>query len=216
MSTIAHKEELPKGLPFLGNFMLFLGLAILALSLTGTEWLPFNMPRSWYQSPAIWKLLALCLSFGGVAVLKQVSSNEMKHAERNRSIQPKEDWMPDEQGQRFETLFVYSKENCPLCEEAAEILEDYAAYLPPAEFVDIYSDPVLVEQFGTCVPVVTIDGKIRFRGRINEVLLRRLIVASPVTKGTKSGCGCNKQSCGCKRPTTKSESTGCGNNCRCA
>ncbi|QDT42157.1 hypothetical protein Pan241w_22380 [Gimesia alba] len=219
MSTIAHKEELPKGLPFLGNSMLFLGLGILALSLTGTEWLPFNMPRSWYQSPAIWQLLALCLSCGGVAVLKQVSSTEMKHAERNHVSQKKEDWMPEEQGQRFQTLFVYTKENCPLCEEAAEILEDYAAYLPPADFVDIYSDPALVEQFGTCVPVVAFDGKIRFRGRINEVLLRRLIAASPVTKAvgaTQSGCGCNKQSCGCKRPTSQLESNGCGNNCRCA
>ncbi|WP_339732268.1 glutaredoxin family protein [uncultured Gimesia sp.] len=221
MSTIAHTEELPKGLPFLGNTMLFLGLGILALSLTGTEWLPFNMPRSWYQSPSIWKLLALCLSCGGVAVLKQVSSTEMKHAERNRGTQQNEDWIPEEQGQRFETLTVYTKENCPLCEEAAEILEDYAAYLPTAEFIDIYSDPALVKQFGTCVPVVSFDGKIRFRGRINEVLLRRLIVASPVIvspviQGTKSGCGCNKQSCGCKRPTSQTESTGCGSNCRCA
>ncbi|MCA9015611.1 MAG: glutaredoxin family protein [Planctomycetaceae bacterium] len=174
------------------------------------------MPRSWYHSPSIWKLLALCLTCGGIAVLKQVSSTEMKRNERHRSLQQSADWMPEEHGQRFETLTVYTKENCPLCEEAAEILEDYAAYLPPAEFVDIYSDPALVKQFGTCVPVVAIDGKIRFRGRINEVLLRRLIVASPVSKGVKSGCGCNKQSCGCKRPSSPSESTGCGNNCRCA
>lgn len=222
MSTMTHKEELPHGLPFLGNSMLFLGLGILALSLTGTEWLPFHMPRSWYQSPSIWKLLALCMTGGGIAILKQVSSTEMKDSERKRQFPRKEDWMPEEPGQRFETLIVYTKENCPLCEEAAEILEDYAAYLPEIEFVDIYSDPGLIEKFGTCVPVVAINGKIRFRGRINEVLLRRLIVASPVTiaPAASSGCGCNKQSCSCKRQKSGSESTGqstgCGGQCKCA
>ncbi len=216
MSTMVHKEEIPQGLPFLGNTMLFLGLGILALSLTGTEWLPFDMPRSWYQSPTVWKLLALCLTGGGLAVLKQVSSSEMKNELRNRETPQSEDWMPEEHGQRFETLTVFTKKNCPLCEEAAEILEDYAAYLPPAEMIDIYSAPALVAKFGTCVPVVVIDGKIRFRGRINEVLLRRLIVASPVYAGLQKSCGCNNQSCGCKRPQTGSESTGCGSNCRCA
>jgi len=216
MSTMAHKEEIPQGLPFLGNAMLFLGLGILTLSLTGTELLPFNMPRSWYQSPTIWKLLALCLSGGGIAILKQVSSSEMKKALRDRESHQFEDWMPDQPGQRFETLTVYSKENCPLCEEAAEILEDYAAYLPQTEFVDIYSDPALVEKFGTCVPVVLIDGKIRFRGRINEVLLRRLISASPTKVLSQKSCGCNNQGCGCKRPKTPSETTGSGDQCRCA
>ncbi|WP_299463247.1 glutaredoxin family protein [uncultured Gimesia sp.] len=216
MSTMVHKEEIPQGLPFLGNAMLFLGLGILALSLTGTEWLPFNMPRSWYQNPTVWKLLALCMTGGGIAVLKQVSSSEMKNELRNRETHQSEDWMPEEHGQRFETLTVYTKKNCPLCEEASEILEDYAAYLPQAELIDIYSDPALVEKFGTCVPVVVIDGKIRFRGRINEVLLRRLIVASPAKVVSQKSCGCNNQGCGCKRPQTESESSGCGGNCRCA
>lgn len=78
MNSITNKDEIPQGLSFLGNSMLFLGLGILVLSLTGTELLPFNMPRSWYQSPTIWKLLALCLSAGGIGILKQVSSSEMK------------------------------------------------------------------------------------------------------------------------------------------
>ena len=216
MSMVAHKEEIPQGLPFLGNAMLFLGLGILALSLTGTEWLPFDMPRSWYQNPTVWKLLALCLSGGGIAVLKQVSSTEMKNERRNRESHQTEDWIPEEPGQRFETLTVFTKANCPLCEEATEILEDYAAYLPQAELIDIYSDPALVEKFGTCVPVVLIDGKIRFRGRINEVLLRRLIVASPAKVPSQNGCGCNSQGCGCKQPQMPANSTGSGSNCRCA
>lgn len=216
MNSIAQKEEIPQGLPFLGNTLLFLGLGIFALSLTGTELLPFDMPRSWYQSPTIWKLLALCLSCGGIAILKQVSSSEMKKALRNRESQPSEDWMPEQLGQRFASLTVYTKENCPLCEEAADILEDYAVYLPRAEYIDIYDDPSLVKKFGTCVPVVLIDDKIRFRGRINEVLLRRLIAASPANVLSKKSCGCNNQNCGCKRSDAQPDTTGCGGHCRCA
>ncbi|QDT27392.1 glutaredoxin family protein [Gimesia panareensis] len=216
MSTITHKEELPPGLPFLGNSMLFLGLSILALSFIGTEWLPFQMPRSWYSSPSIWKLLALGLSGAGIVILNRVSRMEMKKQQRQPEIVTQADWIPEEPGRRFETLTVYTKQDCPLCEEAVDILEDYAAYLPEWELIDIYSDPALVEKFGTCVPVVLIDGKIRFRGRINEVLLRRLIVASPVTKAIRQKCGCNKQGCGCQSQKSSAESSGCGGQCRCA
>ncbi len=41
--------------------------------------------------------------------------------------------------------------------------------------VDIDRDPELQKRFTECVPVVQIDGVIRFRGRVNEVLLRRLV-----------------------------------------
>ena len=70
-------------------------------------------------------------------------------------------------------------EGCHLCEEAAEILELYRQWLPPAEVIEIQSDPQLVEQFRTCIPVVEFDGKVRFRGRINEALLQRLIEGTP-------------------------------------
>jgi hypothetical protein len=50
------------------------------------------------------------------------------------------------------------------------------AGLKPEE-VDIDQDPELVERFTTCVPVVEIDGRIRFRGRVNAVLLHRLLQA---------------------------------------
>jgi hypothetical protein len=43
--------------------------------------------------------------------------------------------------------------------------------------VDIDADPAWRERYHECVPVVEIDGKERFRGRINEVLLQRLLAA---------------------------------------
>jgi hypothetical protein len=46
--------------------------------------------------------------------------------------------------------------------------------LRPA-LVDIDADPALHERYTDCVPVVEIDGKERFRGRVNEVLLKRLL-----------------------------------------
>ena len=43
------------------------------------------------------------------------------------------------------------------------------------EEIDIAGAPELEEQFGTSIPVVEIDGIVRFRGRVSELLLRRLI-----------------------------------------
>jgi hypothetical protein len=44
--------------------------------------------------------------------------------------------------------------------------------------VDIDADPALRKRYTDCVPVVEIDGRERFRGRVNEVLLRRIVAAS--------------------------------------
>jgi hypothetical protein len=41
--------------------------------------------------------------------------------------------------------------------------------------VDIDAKEDLRAKFDTCVPVVEIDGRIRFRGRVNPILLRRLL-----------------------------------------
>ena len=59
-----------------------------------------------------------------------------------------------------------------MCDDALETLETYGF---DVTLIDIDQDPQLVEQFCDCVPVVEIDGKIRFRGEVNEVLLLRLI-----------------------------------------
>lgn len=67
---------------------------------------------------------------------------------------------------------LYTRQGCHLCEEAAQTLVDHG--LRPT-LIDIDADPLLRARFDTCVPVVEIDGKIRFRGRVNAVLLRRII-----------------------------------------
>jgi len=72
-------------------------------------------------------------------------------------------------------VVMYTRDGCHLCEDAQRVLEEHG--LAPA-LVDIDADPALRERFTECVPVLEIDGKIRFRGRVDPVLLRRLLAGS--------------------------------------
>jgi glutaredoxin len=69
-------------------------------------------------------------------------------------------------------IVVYSRPGCHLCDDALALL---AKFNLSAREVNIDDDPKLREQFDTCVPVVEIDGQIRFRGRIDPRLLERLV-----------------------------------------
>nr|AUN35797.1 hypothetical protein [uncultured bacterium] len=73
---------------------------------------------------------------------------------------------------------LYTREGCHLCDDARDLLAKFQSALPEIEEVDIDADPELQEKFTDCVPVVEIDGKVRFRGKVNEVLLQRLIDAA--------------------------------------
>ena len=69
-------------------------------------------------------------------------------------------------------VVLYTRQDCHLCDIAKETLMQYGQ-LP--EEVDIDGDPALRARFDCCVPVVEIDGKIRFRGHVDKRLLRRLL-----------------------------------------
>jgi glutaredoxin len=69
-------------------------------------------------------------------------------------------------------VVLYTRAGCHLCDDAREVLELHG--LQP-QLVDIDADVRLREQFNECVPVVEIDGKLRFRGRVDPMLLRRLL-----------------------------------------
>lgn len=43
------------------------------------------------------------------------------------------------------------------------------------ETIDIDTDPILRERFNTEVPVVEVNGKVRFKGVINPALFERLL-----------------------------------------
>lgn len=67
---------------------------------------------------------------------------------------------------------LFTRSGCCLCDTAKSILEKHGLKV---EEIDIDADPLLRQRYNDCVPVVAIDGKERFRGRVDEVLLRRLL-----------------------------------------
>lgn len=68
-------------------------------------------------------------------------------------------------------LYIRSKQ-CPLCEEAKQILFDVQLQFP-IEWVeiDIYSDDELIEKYGLMIPVVEIAGETVQYGRIDKKAL---------------------------------------------
>jgi glutaredoxin len=73
---------------------------------------------------------------------------------------------------------VYTRQGCHLCQTAWQLLEGEQRHFGfQLEAVDVDTDPVLVEQYGLTVPVVAVNGRVRFRGGVNDVLLRRLLRA---------------------------------------
>jgi hypothetical protein len=143
------------------------GIALLLLVLLDSAFsLPWSFPRTWYVHRTLWGAVALALCALGW------------YLQRQRGVGP-EPWKPASAGRRFRRLIVYSRSDCHLCDDATAVLANYLEYLPRIEDVDIDEDPMLQGRFGDSVPVVEIDGEIRFRGRVDEMLLRRLIEATP-------------------------------------
>jgi len=67
---------------------------------------------------------------------------------------------------------LYTRAGCCLCDEAKRILESHGVAI---EEIDIDADPRLRDRYNEHVPVVMIDGRERFRGRVDERLLKRLL-----------------------------------------
>jgi glutaredoxin len=75
------------------------------------------------------------------------------------------------------TFTVYTRAQCCCCHKALDVLKDIQQRSGFAiEEVDIDGDPNLVALYDTEVPVVALNGKVRFRGVVNPVLLERLLV----------------------------------------
>lgn len=141
----------------LGSAALIFGLAVFCLAAVEEAGLPFRMPRSWYAHRVLWFFLAMSALAAAWALLRGTPPD----TSRRRKV--------------FDRVILYTRPGCHLCDEARLVLQRYSARLPVIEEIDIDSDPHLAERFGQEIPVVEIDGTIRFRGRVNEILLRRLI-----------------------------------------
>jgi len=71
-------------------------------------------------------------------------------------------------------VVLYTRDGCHLCDQAHQLLIQHGLTV---KTVDIDQNSNLVDRYNECVPVVWIDGRERFRGRINQLLVRRLIAA---------------------------------------
>jgi glutaredoxin len=84
-------------------------------------------------------------------------------------------WRPQEKLTDWNVV-MYTRQGCHLCEQAWQQLEQAQhRYQFALQQVDVDADADLVREYGECVPVVVINGRVRFRGVINPVLLKRLL-----------------------------------------
>jgi glutaredoxin len=80
------------------------------------------------------------------------------------------------------TVTLYSKPDCPLCDEARTALHEVARRRPfDLDEVDISSDPSLTARYGERIPVVAVDGEDLFDFVVDEAALEsRLSSGAPV------------------------------------
>ncbi len=65
-------------------------------------------------------------------------------------------------------IHFYTKKNCPLCEEAKDLLKLLQREITFTLLeVDIYSNDKLLEQYGLMIPVVEINGQVIQYGHVN-------------------------------------------------
>ncbi|GAC1463824.1 MAG: hypothetical protein NVSMB9_01720 [Isosphaeraceae bacterium] len=75
-------------------------------------------------------------------------------------------------------ITVHTRAGCTCCQKAIELLRRYQRnHGFSIEEIDVDTDPTLAERYNTEIPVITIDGKVRFRGIVNPALFERLLIA---------------------------------------
>jgi glutaredoxin len=75
-------------------------------------------------------------------------------------------------------VVLYTRPGCHLCNAAWQRLRrEQWRHRFSLRAVNVDEDPELAARYGLEVPVVTVDGKLRFRGLVNPALLRRLLDA---------------------------------------
>ncbi len=94
-------------------------------------------------------------------------------------------WLRPGARQRPDLCFVlHTRAGCHLCDDAWKLLlQTQKSRGFQLDAIDIDTDPELVAAHGDWVPVVTVNGVVRFRGHVNPVLLQRLLDAAPQDDG---------------------------------
>ena len=86
------------------------------------------------------------------------------------------DWFKKSPAAVGHEVKLYSRRDCPLCDDAMATLRKHARrHRLEVEVIDIEGNAELEKRFGMEIPVVFIDGRKRFFGQVDEVLLRRIL-----------------------------------------
>ncbi|NEU30155.1 glutaredoxin family protein [bacterium LRH843] len=74
-------------------------------------------------------------------------------------------------------VIIYSKDHCPLCDDAVHLLEEMQVEESfNLTVIDIYKDDALLEKYQLMIPVVVINGEEIDYGQISREKVRRHIV----------------------------------------
>ncbi len=88
---------------------------------------------------------------------------------------------PDAPGLR---VTIYTRDGCGCCHKALGLVNGYRRrHRFVVEEVDVDSDPALAAEHGLSVPVVAVNGKVRFKGVVNPDLFERLLRAEAASTG---------------------------------
>ena len=122
----------------------------------------FPMPTVWDTSRSMHLFLCCGMFFFAAILLKS----------------PQFDDEPEFTTPLFNTCELLTRPGCSLCDDAMEVLIGFQNALPAITIVDITNDLQLTRQFGESIPVVMLDGRVRFRGAVNPVLMQRIVDAA--------------------------------------
>ena len=82
------------------------------------------------------------------------------------------------------TIEVMTQQDCCLCDDAKEVIEQVIAELPAElKMTDIESDPKLFERYKEKIPVVLINGEESFVYKVHPITLRKKLDNLLATKG---------------------------------
>jgi glutaredoxin len=83
-------------------------------------------------------------------------------------------------------VLMYTRQGCHLCEHAWELLcEAQRRYGFALSEADVDVEPALKAEYGEQVPVIVVNGRVRFRGVVNRILLERLLAAGERQLGSE-------------------------------